>query len=142
LINIGDGCAFSSDETAQLSANIKSLPPEYSCKLYTPEQDRTIGCAIGGKIEVQGQPGNALLFPRIDGKFIDFDLAVWFDNSTELSTVYHPTFNGRTMLSAEAKAEIDAVYEMQNFRIPNLSSCAPILFRAFQCCESETYIKK
>lgn len=142
LINIGDGYVFSSDETAQLSANIKSLSPGYSCKLYTPEQDRTIGCVLGGKIEVQGHPANALLFPRVDGGDIDFDLAVWLDNSSELSTVYHPIFEGRTKLSAEAKAEIEAVYQMHNFYIPNLSGCAPILYRAFQCCESETYIKK
>ena len=142
LTNIGDGYAFTSDETAQLSSNVKSLSPRYSCKLYTSEPNKTIGRVIGGKIEIKGKPANALLFPRLDSGDIDFDLAVWLDNSSELSTVYHPTFNGRTTLSAEAKAALEVVCQMKNFRIPDLSSSAPILYRAFQCCESVGFVLK
>jgi hypothetical protein len=139
---IDDGCVFSSEETAQLSSCIKSLSPNYSRKLYAPIHDNKIGCMIGGKIQINSKGANALLYPRLDGPVIDFDLAVFFDDSSELSTVYHPTFNGRTSLSAESKKGIDVVYEMQNFSIPNLSGLSPILYQAFECCKSGTYITK
>lgn len=142
LKNIDDGCVFSPEETAQLSSCIKSLSPNYSRKLYSPIQDNEIGCMIGGKIQINGKSANAFLYPRLDGLEIDFDLAVLLDGSSELSTVYHPTFNGRTVLSADSKKEIDVVYEMQNFSIPDLSGIAPILFQAFECCKSGTYITK
>lgn len=74
---IDDGCVFSSEETAQLSSCIKSLSPNYSRKLYAPIHDNEIGYMIGGKIQINSKGANALLYPRLDGPVIDFDLAVF-----------------------------------------------------------------
>jgi hypothetical protein len=126
------GVALDSEDTGSLSAYLKSITPEVSRKLY-PSQDKAGRC-ICGRIDRNGVDSWACLFPRIDGNDIDFDYAIW-DYNNQLSTVYHPTFDRRTSPSADMAKELDVVYAKGTFKISDLSSLAPTVHAAFQCCK-------
>lgn len=138
LSSVDCGCVFCGNETAALSAYFRSLAPAFSKKFYPQSEDGGPGCCIGGIVNRNGTDTSACLFPRIDGSYIDFDLAVW-DTGNILSTIYHPTFPSRTSLSDNVVDQLKTVYALKSFSIQDLCFVAPIVYSAFECCKKSDF---
>ena len=123
-----------SEDTGALSSYLKSLAPEFSRKLYPPTSDESGRC-ICGRIDRNGVDSWACLLPRVDGNEIDIDFAIWDSNSNQLSSVYHPTFTGRTSPSADVAKELDGIYGNGVSQISSLCNIAPTIHAAFEYCK-------
>lgn len=134
LVSVDSCVTLDSRDTGSLSSHLKSLVPEFSRKLYPPKSDESGRC-VCGRIDRNGVDSWACLFPRIDGNEIDFDFAVWDSSNNHLSSVYHPTFNGRTSPSADVAQELDSLHTRGVSTIGSLCGITPTLYAAFQYCK-------
>ena len=136
---LDDGVCLSAENTRQLSAHLKCISQKFVEKFLPSDGSKEELTCFAGKILWNNIESYAYVWTRIDHLCVDIDYALLTCDTNgsvgkEISAVYEPTFVGRTSKTESVSAQIQSC--TGKFKISDLSTSAPVLYNAFNHCET------